>query len=230
MLAAPRLGAGATDPVGADRRDRQGLAGARAAAGAPAARPAHRTTSCPTGGPGIAIGVDEELAPVLVDLAAEPHLICFADAESGKTGLLRLLAKGITAQPPERARVVLVDPRRTLLGAVPATHLIGYTSTAEATAEAATDIAASLRNRLPGPEVTARELRERSWWTGPDVYLLVDDYDLVAPGGGAPHPLLALSEFLPQAKDVGLHVVLARPARPAHAPRPARTASPPRPG
>ncbi len=40
--------------------------------------------------------------------------------------------------------------------------------------------------------------------------LLVDDYDLVTPGGGAVHPLLALAEFLPQAKDVGLHVVVAR--------------------
>jgi S-DNA-T family DNA segregation ATPase FtsK/SpoIIIE len=209
VLAAPRLGAGATDPVSLIAA----IARAWPGPGLPPVRLLPELLphdQLPTGGPGIAIGVDEELAPVVVDLAAEPHLICFADAESGKTGLLRLLAKGITAQPPERARVVLVDPRRTLLGAVPATHLIGYTSTAEATAEAAGDIAASLRRRLPGPEVTARELRERSWWTGPDVYLLVDDYDLVAPGGGAAHPLLALSEFLPQAKDVGLHVVLAR--------------------
>jgi S-DNA-T family DNA segregation ATPase FtsK/SpoIIIE len=43
------------------------------------------------------------------------------------------------------------------------------------------------------------------------VYVLVDDYDLVAPAGGvAANPLLPLAEFLPQAKDVGLHVVLAR--------------------
>ncbi|MCO1654933.1 type VII secretion protein EccCa [Pseudonocardia humida] len=160
---------------------------------------------------GIAIGVDEELAPVVVDFAVEPHLVCFADAESGKTGLLRLLAGAITSRHgPDEARVVLVDHRRTLLGAVPASHLIGYPSTADATAAAAAEIAESLRRRLPGPEVTARELRERSWWSGPEVYLLVDDYDLVAPGGGVAHPLLALAEFLPQAKDVGLHVVLAR--------------------
>ena len=46
-----------------------------------------------------------------------------------------------------------------------------------------------------------------------DRYLLVDDYDLVAPcgaGAGAMHPLLPLLEFLPQAKDVGLHVVVTR--------------------
>ncbi len=43
------------------------------------------------------------------------------------------------------------------------------------------------------------------------MWLLVDDYDLVAPpGSAAAHPLLALAEYLPQSKDVGLHVVLAR--------------------
>jgi S-DNA-T family DNA segregation ATPase FtsK/SpoIIIE len=43
------------------------------------------------------------------------------------------------------------------------------------------------------------------------VYVLVDDYDLVAPAGStATNPLLPLVEFLAQAKDVGLHVVVAR--------------------
>jgi S-DNA-T family DNA segregation ATPase FtsK/SpoIIIE len=68
-----------------------------------------------------------------------------------------------------------------------------------------------LRGRLPGAGVGARELRDRTWWTGPDVYVLVDDYDLVAPPGGASaNPLSPLAEFLPQAKDVGLHLVLTR--------------------
>ena len=169
--------------------------------------------SAEEGGPGIGIGVDEEgLARVEVDFDAEPHLVCFADAESGKTALLRLLAHSLTRRnAPERARLVVVDYRRGLLGAVPDSHLIGYASTADAAAEAARDLAESLRNRLPGPGVGARELRDRSWWTGPEVYVLVDDYDLVAPAGGAAtNPLLPLVEFLPQAKDVGLHIVVTR--------------------
>ncbi len=167
----------------------------------------------PDGGSGIGIGVDEEgLARVEVDLVADPHLVCFADAESGKTTLLRVLARALTRRyAPEEARLVVVDYRRGLLGAVPGSHLIGYASTAETAAEAARDVAASLRGRLPGPGVGPRALRERSWWTGPEVYVLVDDYDLVAPAGGVTaNPLLPLAEFLPQAKDVGLHVVLAR--------------------
>jgi DNA segregation ATPase FtsK/SpoIIIE, S-DNA-T family len=40
----------------------------------------------------IPIGVDERLAAVELDLGVEPHLLCLADSESGKTALLRLLA------------------------------------------------------------------------------------------------------------------------------------------
>jgi S-DNA-T family DNA segregation ATPase FtsK/SpoIIIE len=105
---------------------------------------------------------------------------------------------------------VVVDHRRTLVGVVAGSHLIGHASTAQATSDAAREVAESLRRRLPGPEVSARALRERSWWSGPEVYVLVDDYDLAVPVAGAPHPLLPLVEFLPQAKDVGLHVVVAR--------------------
>jgi S-DNA-T family DNA segregation ATPase FtsK/SpoIIIE len=160
------------------------------------------------------IGVDEaRLEPVHLDFDAEPHLLCFADGESGKTNLLRVLSRGITGQlAPERARIVLIDYRRTLLGQVPASHLIGYASNGETAGQAIAEVAASLRRRLPGADVTPAQLRTRSWWSGPEVYVLVDDYDLVAGNGaaGSANPLLPLLEFLPQAKDVGLHLVLAR--------------------
>ena len=164
-------------------------------------------------GDGLGIGVDEEgVVRVEADLAADPHLVCFADAESGKTTLLRVLARALTRRyPPDQARLVVVDYRRGLLGTVPDSHLIGYASTAEAAAEVAREVAASLRGRLPRPGTGVSELRERSWWSGPEVYVLVDDYDLVAPtGSAAANPLLPLVEFLAQAKDVGLHVVVAR--------------------
>jgi S-DNA-T family DNA segregation ATPase FtsK/SpoIIIE len=70
------------------------------------------------------------------------------------------------------------------------------------------DIAEGLRARLPGPDVTQEQLRNRSWWSGAELFILVDDYDLVA--GPSGNPLDAMLEFLPQAKDVGLHLILAR--------------------
>ena len=123
-----------------------------------------------------------------------------------------MLARGLVRGcAPDAVRIVVVDYRRGLLGAVPASHLLVHASTADAAEQAARDIAASLRGRLPGADVGPRELRDRSWWSGPEVVVLVDDYDLVAPAGGAAvNPLLPLVEFLPQAKDVGLHLVVAR--------------------
>ncbi len=217
VLAAPRLSAGAPDVAT--------LVAAVAAAWPGAGfdpvrvlpeRLDHDRLPAPEpGSAGLPIGVDEErLALVQLDVAAEPHLLCFADAESGKTSLLRLLARGVVQRyRPDEARIVVVDYRRGLLGAVPGSHLIGYASTPDAAADAVREVAGSLRRRLPGPDVTARELRERSWWSGPEVFVLVDDYDLVAPTGAhvtRANPLLALLEFLPQAKDIGLHLVVAR--------------------
>ncbi len=62
--------------------------------------------------------------------------------------------------------------------------------------------------RLPGPDVTTEQLRERSWWHGPQLFVRVDDYDLVA--GSTGNPVALLLELLPQARDIGLHLVLAR--------------------
>jgi S-DNA-T family DNA segregation ATPase FtsK/SpoIIIE len=104
--------------------------------------------------------------------------------------------------------VIIVDYRRSLLGAVESEHLIGYGSSATQTAELIESVSGYMRKRLPGPEVTAQQLRDHSWWTGPDCYVLVDDYDLVATGPVNPlHPLL---DYLVQARDIGLHLVLVR--------------------
>ncbi|MFC4942755.1 type VII secretion protein EccCa [Pseudonocardia sp. GCM10023141] len=223
LLAAPRLAGGDDAGDGADTAALVArIAAAATGPGFPpvrllpelvelAALPPAEPAAGGTAG-AIPIGLDEErLARVELDFTAEPHLLCFADAESGKTSLLRLIVHGITTrQAPDAARLVVIDHRRGLLGCVPSSHLIAYASTPETSAAAAREVAESLRRRLPGPNVTPRALRERSWWTGPEVYVLVDDYDLVAPGGAAVHPLLPLVEFLPQAKDVGLHVIVAR--------------------
>jgi S-DNA-T family DNA segregation ATPase FtsK/SpoIIIE len=71
-----------------------------------------------------------------------------------------------------------------------------------------TEVAQYMEARLPGPNVTAEQLRERTWWQGMDLYVLVDDYDLVASGTG--NPLEPLVDYLAQARDIGLHVIIAR--------------------
>ncbi|MEV1329807.1 type VII secretion protein EccCa [Micromonospora costi] len=162
--------------------------------------------------PGLPIGVNESaLAPVYLDLVNEPHLTVFGDAECGKTNLLRLIARGITERyTPAQARLVIADYRRGLLGAVEGDHLLDYAPSNQVFAQGLGSIRSALSNRLPGPDVTTAQLRDRSWWKGPDLYILVDDYDLVASGGN--NPLSALHELLPQARDIGLHLIITRRA------------------
>ncbi|WP_406039980.1 type VII secretion protein EccCa [Micromonospora sp. NBC_00898] len=156
------------------------------------------------------VGVAEaDLRPVVLDFATEPHFVVFGDAECGKSSFLRALATSIiTRFAPEQARVILVDYRRSLVGTIETPHLIGYGTAAPHTAELIESAAGYLQGRIPGPEVTPAQLRSRSWWSGPELFVLVDDYDLVA--GGPSNPLRALEEHLPHARDVGLHLVLAR--------------------
>ncbi|HEY0494109.1 MAG TPA: type VII secretion protein EccCa [Kutzneria sp.] len=158
----------------------------------------------------IPIGVNEDgLAPVFLDFDNDSHFFAFAEGESGKTNLLRTIVRGImTRYTTSEAVILLVDYRRTMLGFVNTDHLLSYVVSANQLGDTINDIKNSLKGRLPGPDVTQEQLKARSWWKGPDVFVVVDDYDLVATQSG--NPLQPLSEFLPQAKDVGLHMILAR--------------------
>jgi DNA segregation ATPase FtsK/SpoIIIE, S-DNA-T family len=163
-----------------------------------------------TGRPGVPIGIAEiDLQPVHLDLGTDPHFILFGDGESGKSTFLRALAQGIVDRTDlTQARLIVVDYRRSLLGDIKSEHLIGYGSSAQVTEGILTEVVNVMRDRLPPADVTPEQLRARSWWKGPDLYILVDDYDLVA--GGGSNPLLPLLEFLPQARDIGLHLIVAR--------------------
>jgi S-DNA-T family DNA segregation ATPase FtsK/SpoIIIE len=165
----------------------------------------------PEGSRAIPIGINEDaLAPVNLDFDADPHLLYFADGEMGKTTFLKVLATGIMRRyTSEQARILMVDYRRTMLGFVPPEYLAGYAPGASGLAAYLGDLIPLLNSRLPGTDITPEQLRSRSWWAGPEAFILVDDYDLVATGD---NPLLHLRELLPQARDVGLHLVLARRA------------------
>jgi S-DNA-T family DNA segregation ATPase FtsK/SpoIIIE len=159
---------------------------------------------------GLPVGLAEhDLGAVRLDFSTEPNFVLFGESESGKTGFLRLLIQRITeAYTPDEARIILVDHRRSLLDAVPPEYLVGYGTSLNVTEELMNDAAGAMEPRLPGPDVTAEQLRNRSWWSGMDLFVLVDDYDLLTTGGG--DPLTPLIPYLPQARDIGLHVVVAR--------------------
>ncbi|MFC7530386.1 type VII secretion protein EccCa [Actinoplanes sp. GCM10030250] len=160
----------------------------------------------------IPIGIAEaDLRPVTIDFAADPHFLLFGDAECGKSSFLRALATSVTSRfEPEQARIILVDYRRSLMDLPETEHRIGYGIQAPQTLDLMQSVAGYMERRLPGPDVTAQQLRERSWWTGPELFVLIDDYDLVV--SGPVNPLTPLLEHLPQARDIGLHLILTRRA------------------
>ncbi|GAA3514239.1 type VII secretion protein EccCa [Actinocatenispora rupis] len=158
-----------------------------------------------------AIGLDEtDLAPVRIDLTAgTPHLLVFGDSGAGRSEFLRTWMRAtIEGRTDDEVRFMVVDYRRSLVDAAPDDYIGAYAGDPTAAAEYARQLAAKLASRRPPTTLGARQLRERSWWEGPELYLVVDDADMV--GGGASSPLAPLVEYLPQARETGFHVVLAR--------------------
>jgi S-DNA-T family DNA segregation ATPase FtsK/SpoIIIE len=156
------------------------------------------------------LGVNEkELAPVGLDPADEPHLLILGDGQSGKSSVLRSQIHEIMrTHSPKEAQLVVVDYRRSLLGEVPEDYLLNYLTSAAQAAPVLRDLAAYLEQRIPGPDVTPEQLRNRSWWSGAEVFVLVDDYDLVATQQS--NPVSALQPLMAQARDTGLHLTVAR--------------------
>jgi DNA segregation ATPase FtsK/SpoIIIE, S-DNA-T family len=158
----------------------------------------------------VVVGLGEcELRPVVLDFAEQPHLVVLGEAECGKTSALRLLCREIVrTNTVDSVRIEIVDFRRTLLGVVESAHLGGYAMSAATLTTRIPLLVERLQARMPGEDVTQQQLRSRSWWSGPEIYLVVDDYDLVA--GATGNPLMPLVDYLPHAKDLGLHVIVAR--------------------
>jgi DNA segregation ATPase FtsK/SpoIIIE, S-DNA-T family len=159
---------------------------------------------------GIAIGIDEtNLEPVFVDFETDPFFLVFGESESGKTNLLRLIAKQIAERyTPAQARIVVGDYRRTMLEAVSEDHLLEYAPMASAMGVHMNAIATFMEKRAPKPDITPQQLRDRSWWNGPELFVIIDDYELVAANAG--NPLSVLVEHLPFARDVGVKFIIAR--------------------
>ncbi|MFJ4923968.1 type VII secretion protein EccCa [Streptomyces sp. NPDC088736] len=159
---------------------------------------------------GVAFALDEDnLEPVYVDFEQDPFFLVYGESESGKSNLLRLLIKQLTERyPGDDCKFFVVDNRRSLLDVTPATHLAEYIPMSNAMDHHMAALVDLMQRRTPTAEVTAQQLRERSWWRGPTVYVVIDDYDLVSTSSG--NPLSGLTELLPFARDVGVRFIIAR--------------------
>jgi type VII secretion protein EccCb len=169
----------------------------------------------------IPIGVREsDLSVAYSPMHTSPHLLVFGAPKSGKTTIAHAVASAICARnDPQQVRFMLADYRSGLLDAVPQSHLLAagavnrnHTSLEESIKA----LAANLQKRLPPPDLTTAQLRNRSWWTGPDVVLLVDDWHMIVAASGLNPPMTPLGPLLPAAADIGLHIVVTCQMSQAH--------------
>ncbi|MFD5713763.1 type VII secretion protein EccCa [Streptomyces pharetrae] len=159
---------------------------------------------------GIAFALDEDnLEPVFVDFEQDPFFLVFGESESGKSNLLKLLIQRLTERyDGNEAKLFVVDNRRSLLGVTPTSHLAEYIPMSNQMQHHMDALADLMQRRTPTADVTPEQLRDRSWWQGPTVYIVIDDYDLVSTSSG--NPLSGLTELLPFARDVGVRFIIAR--------------------
>ncbi|WSA10329.1 type VII secretion protein EccCa [Micromonospora sp. NBC_01813] len=168
--------------------------------------PADGALRVPLGWEGQTLGVQWH------DFEETPHLVVAGDAETGKTNLLKLIIAAVTTRyTPDEARIMAVDVRRGLYDAIPTEHQLGYGVSASAIKQMVESVARAMRQRLPDSSITPAQLRRRDWWQGPELYLVIDDYDMVSSATGV-SPFAPLLEFLAQGTELGLHLVVSRSA------------------
>ncbi|MFE6862371.1 type VII secretion protein EccCa [Nocardia sp. NPDC057668] len=159
----------------------------------------------------IPFGVRESnLRPAAIDFGVSAHMIVLGSSGCGKSTVVAALLASIAEQfTSDQAKVLLIDYRRRHMGSVPDAMLIGYLTSERDVIDGLPPFAAKMRTRRAPDGVTAQQLRERSWWTGPEIFVVVDDYHMVAQRGSL-NPLDPLKDVIVDARDTGLHIIAAR--------------------
>ncbi|MEB3023078.1 MULTISPECIES: FtsK/SpoIIIE domain-containing protein [Mycolicibacter] len=143
-----------------------------------------------------------------------PHLLAVGATGSGRTSLLRALINSITRTfTAEEAQIVIFEPRCELVAEQEklgeAGYLMAYAdknSLPDAIAKIKEAIAPRFPSLEQGEKLSAEAVRNRSWYTGPEVFVLIDNV-LSFTGGGfsASSPFDPMLELMDR-DDVGLHV------------------------
>lgn len=174
------------------------------------------------------IGLSESTLDHLnINIAEHPHVLVFGENESGKSATLRTIAKAITAQnTPKQVQFLVIDYEGTLEDVVPPEYMVpdaqlldkdgnptgkiahSYVRNYLELEKTAPLIAAGLEPRRQPANVSREAEGSHSWWQGPEIVLLVDDWHQVITSHPAQYAALAneLAEFI-QSRTAGFHFI-----------------------
>jgi len=162
------------------------------------------------------LGVREDtLGVAYAEMYRDPHLLIVGESKSGKSEQIGTVFDSITRRfsSQEEAAVIFYDKKRRHLG-IGGNTLFAHVHNDDDFVAAVGDLNRTFnldaRDLPPGVDAATREAR--SWWTGPEIFILIDDYHLVVPRQNLKDPIMwAMAPWLenePLAR--GFHFVIAR--------------------
>lgn len=167
------------------------------------------------------IGVStEDLRIVTLTDATSPHLLAVGEKGKGSTSLLRGLINSIVQQyTPEQAQIVVLESKYALLTEQEELgkrgYLMGYGSDTTSVGPVVAKVKAEIERRKPSMDqnLTAAMIRDRSWYSGPEIFVIIDGIQsFVSTGYGAANPVDPIAELMEGRNDLGLHVYVTGPA------------------
>lgn len=157
---------------------------------------------------------ESALAPVALPLAAVPNLLIVGRQGCGKTSALATFGQAVMARlNPDQVRILIIDPKTSLIGRVQGPHVDGYAYTGDDIDAAFLELAELLAQRLPPSGLSQQQLLEWPPWSGPHHLVLIDDEQELRPNGavlGKPAAGAPLWPLIERSREIGLHVVAAR--------------------
>lgn len=162
------------------------------------------------------LGIDEATGePAFAEMHREPHLLILGQAKSGKSETIGTLISSIAERYPtkEDAIVLLYDTKSSSLERIPENNLYAVVRNDD-------DFKRELQNLIDEHSTAARAVPEgatladrqaRNWWTGPEIFIVVDDWEHAAPRhpGSAPLVHELIHWVRKDGYERGIHVIVA---------------------
>lgn len=137
--------------------------------------------------------LDSGERPVGLDFGRVSHFVVAGGPGSGRSTVLRTVLRGLARRYTVAECAVLLLHDNEISGVLPAEYVLATSAGFKPPAEMLDDVVKALRKRVGAT------------WSGPRLFVVIDDLDSFA---ADQDPLVALSEFLPHAAAIELHFVV----------------------